>query len=291
MSNNLLPLGFKDLKGAVAKQHFFSLNTLINCFLAQEYELVLPSLFEYAKIESSKDLDNCFKTTQIADNKSLIIRDDITKQIARIYESSKEITKYCYYGEICKINSTISNGSNYTQIGFEEISENNLERNKNSLFLAIDSLKKLSISNISINISLPFLLTELSKDLQEEEELKQLIEILKEKNISKIKNNQKFQYLKKFLIPKTFSNQDLSSKFNSEKLQNCLKLIELTEQSYPNIEIILDPLNYKQYSYHSDFSFSIIDKNKEKLVARGGCYDIKKDTPAIGVSFYLNELY
>jgi len=289
--SNLLPSGFQDLTGASAKKHFFIKTELINYFSKNGYELFIPSLFQYDEAELN---DNAFRIVDPLNNKTLRVRSDITEQIDRIYnDNKKKDLKLCYYGDVYYRKAEYQNfPRKLTQIGLECIKKPSLERDLEIFKLVFSALKKLKIKDITIVIALPGIFEEIcsQKGISGAEKA-ELVKLLRDKNYSQIKAG-KWSYFADFIVPKEQSIKDL--KFGYKKLDKQIaqlnKLSTKLKASYKDIKIIFDPFDYRHFSYHTDFVFTIYSNKISKVLARGGCYRVKSLHKAIGASLYVEEL-
>ena len=91
MANNLLPPGFKDeLSQQSSTENKFK-NIIINIFQTNGYELVKTPLIEYSNNDNKS---NSFVINELSEKKELILRSDITMQIARLsYNRLKKMAR------------------------------------------------------------------------------------------------------------------------------------------------------------------------------------------------------
>ena len=121
MSEYLLPSGFKDeISEKASLEHKYK-NKIINFFQLNGYELVKPPLIEYANL---KNINNVFVIKEKKESKDLVIRNDITLQIARLAKARLELKtrplKLCYYGEVIrKKGSMLRPERQFLQVGAE----------------------------------------------------------------------------------------------------------------------------------------------------------------------------
>lgn len=290
MSNILLPPGFCDLTGASAKKHFFILKYCIEHFNNAGYELVLPSLFEYNIAD--KDEDH-IKVVDPINNQVMAMRNDITAQISRIWhrEGSKTPQKFCYYGDVIyRQKKGTDRSRKMTQTGIEYIVDDNLDRDIEILKIVLQILSGLKLNDFSILISCPNLFNSYCKlfNITKQNRL-ELEGYLIDKNITAIKESE-YSDLAQFIIPGSFSLQDIKIKHLEQEVESIQILTRSLKETYPGINIIIDPFDIKQYSYHTDFVFSVISHKLKKTIARGGSYNISDTQSAVGSSFYIEEL-
>ena len=155
MSNFLLPSGFKDeIFEQASLEHKYK-NKIINLFQLNGYELVKPPLIEYANSENVK---NAFIIKDNKESKDLILRNDITLQVARLanarLKNKIRPLKLCYYGEVIrKKGSMLRPERQFLQVGAECIGEESYLADVEMLDLAYQALTILGIKNVSIDLS------------------------------------------------------------------------------------------------------------------------------------------
>ena len=103
MPRNLIPEGFRDdVSEQALTEHKFT-NEFIEHFQCHGYELVKTPLIEFYDKSFG---DNSFNIKVKKSEKRLILRDDITLQIARLsfarLSKKKRPLKLCYYGEVVR---------------------------------------------------------------------------------------------------------------------------------------------------------------------------------------------
>ena len=162
----LVPEGFKDsLNFDASIEHKYK-NSIINYFRDNGFTLIKTPLIEY-----SKNLDN--NTLSLKTNKKkdqLSIRNDITPQIIRIASSrlANKIRplKLCYYGEVVRKMGTILRPERqFQQVGAEIIGSESYKADVEIINLAYETLKKIGVKNIVIEITAPFFLDSLLKKI------------------------------------------------------------------------------------------------------------------------------
>ena len=203
-TSQILPSGFRDLLFDEAEKEFEVVNTLLTCFLKNKFRLIKPALLEYEGQESA----NSFKIFDINEERNLVFRSDITKQIARIIEGSlisqKPPIKFCYSGQILRLKTQdLYKDRQITQLGIEVF---DIESDKNSQILnvfkvLIEGLKKLKLKKITIDVSLPSYAKKLVEELNLSEEEKQsLSSAIKYKNLSELEGYAKIYNIVKLSV-------------------------------------------------------------------------------------------
>ena len=267
---------------------------MIDHFCENKFEYVIPSLFEY---EGDSNLDeNTFKLIDLDSNQMMQIRSDITAQLGRIYEADQgKIAKYCYSGDVFyRKSKNFASLRKFTQLGIEYIEKPSLERDLEVISVTLSALDKLEIkSDYALVIAFPKLFYKICELLKfSKDDIEILNQYLIDKNYSAISSG-KFKNFADFLFPsEDYNITDFGFGFedSSEIIAQISGLIAEIKAKFPNIKVILDPFDYKQFSYHTDFVFSIISYESKKTIAKGGSYCMEGLYDAIGSSFYIEEL-
>jgi len=180
----LVPAGFKDsLNFDASIEHKYK-NTIINYFRDNGFTLIKTPLIEF-----SKNLDN--NTLSLKTNKKkdqLSIRNDITPQIIRIASSrlANKIRplKLCYYGEVVrKVGTILRPERQFQQVGAEIIGSESYKADVEIINLAYETLKKIGVKNIVIEITAPFFLDSLLKKIIDKDLKNQLKKFIKSHQI------------------------------------------------------------------------------------------------------------
>ena len=133
-SKYMLPIGFYDLLGLEAEVNAESINILLSRFSNYGYNLIKPPLVEFEENwqKNPKLSGFSFKMTDVFSNKTLLIRSDITTQIARLANTKLKDEplpmRLSYVGDVLKVkNNDLHADRQLTQVGIELIgSDSNL---------------------------------------------------------------------------------------------------------------------------------------------------------------------
>lgn len=286
--SNLLPSGFSDLYGVNAEKHYDVENKLISLFRRNNFDLYIPSLFDY---DNSQQTDNSFKLVDPLDNKILKIRSDITEQATRLFkEKDFLLDKFCYRGDIY-IRKSLAGDFNrkYTQIGVEAIRKK--QQDIKVIKLLVQAISEVGINDFTISLSLPLLFKEycLAKKLAAAEELF-LLNLLKNKDLVKLKLS-KYSEISDYAYSKSSETIDfplVTPKINKILLDFKKLVIEISSNLSPDqVKIDLFKITH---NYHTDFAFEIYSNKLKNLIARGGTYNVSSKLSALGFSLYVEEL-
>ena len=307
MKSQLLPEGFRDGLPDLAEVEYHINSFFINLMISNGFMMVKPPLveFESSLFFLTKDSENIdsFRVMDPLTQKIMGIRSDITMQVARIACGSlvenKRPLRLCYTGDILKVkNNNINLSRQFTQIGAEIIGVNKTFCLSEIINLIIEFLDKLQIRKFIINFSMPNLINAISQDFNlKTSDFEILQNCYKNKNLSALKDisddlfkmseyllkcigniDEKIDLLKKYKFPK---------KIKSE-IEDFISQIKKIKDEFIKYEIIVDPLEIDESSYHKGFCFKIYSENSKELISGGG-YSVDAELCA-GFSGFLENL-
>ncbi|MCE3255257.1 MAG: phosphoribosyltransferase regulatory subunit [Rickettsiaceae bacterium] len=304
MQKHLLPVGFYDLLGDEASINQETINVLLDSFYAKKYQLIKTPLVEFEESFSvnSKD-EQSFKMIDNFSGKTLVLRSDITPQIARLMATRlRDIVapiRLCYVGDVLKIRTdNLYADRQLTQVGIELIGDDSCRSNLEVIELTLSSLKKIKLPNLALNFCCPqfldILLEQLDIDCKED-----LKTALATKNISAIKNlgkNYADDLIK--LVLENFDFAKINSVINNlpidqktrAQLDKWQETINDVKKSHKEINFSVDIFGDDEFSYHNQIGFTIFAGGFSYPIARGGRYLINDSVPAIGATIYINNL-
>ena len=310
MQKNLLPIGFYDLLGDEAKINQETIDVLLGSFYAKQYQPIKTPLveFEESLAVNQQTSDQSFKMIDSLSGKTLVLRSDITPQIARLMATKlQNITmpiRLCYVGDVLKIkNDNLYADRQLTQVGIELIGEDSCSSNLEVIELTLSSLKKIKLPNLTLNFCYPQFLDILLAQLNVGDNI-DLKTAIASKNIFAIKN-----LAKKYgddLISLALENTDFA-KINRviaglpidqqirDQLEKWQKTIDEVKQNHPEINFSVDIFSDDEFSYHNQIGFTIFAGGPSAKIfpypiARGGRYLINQSIPAVGATIYINNL-
>ncbi len=304
----ILPIGFYDLLGDEARVNQETIDVLLNSFYASNYQLIKTPLVEFEESLMDKKADKriddqSFKTVDNFSGKTLVIRSDITPQIARLMATKlQNITmpiRLCYVGDVLKTkNENLYADRQLTQVGIEMIGDDSCASNLEVIELTLAALKKIELSDLMINFCCPQFLDTFLGNLSLDN-VDDLRAALSSKNISAIK-----KLAGKFaddLICLVLENSNFTKINNlvkglpldqktQQQLTNWQKTIFDIQKNHPEINFSIDIFGDEEFSYHNQIGFTIFAKGLSYPIARGGGYLINQNIPAVGSTIYINNL-
>jgi ATP phosphoribosyltransferase regulatory subunit len=306
---HLLPIGFYDLLGDEAKLNQETINLLLSGFYANNYQLIKTPLVEFEESLLDKDSkwrkidDQSFKMVDNFSGKTLVLRSDITPQIARLVatklNNSPMPLRLCYVGDVLKMkNDDLYADRQLTQVGIELIGEDSCASNLEVIDISLSALKKIKLSNLTINFCCPNFLDILLDEINFKN-ANDLRIALVNKNISAIKNlggELSADLITLALESKNFHkiNESLEkfslNESTKRQINNWQKTIEDVQKNHPEIGFSLDIFGDDEFLYHNQIGFSIFADEFSYPITRGGRYMINQNISAVGSTIYINNL-
>ena len=307
MKSQLLPEGFRDGLPDLAELEFQINSFFINLMISNGFMMVKPPLveFEGSLFFLTKDTENIdsFRVMDPLTQKIMGIRSDITMQVARIacgalFENKRPL-RLCYTGDVLKVkNNNINLSRQFTQIGAEIIGVDKTFCLSEIMNLIIEFLDNLKIKKFIINFSMPNLINLISQDFNlKKSDFEILTNCYKNKNLSALKNissdlfkmseyllqcigriDEKIVLLKQYKFPKNIKSE----------ISGFISQIKKIKDEFTTYEIIVDPLEIDESSYHKGFCFKIYSENSKELISGGG-YSVDNELCA-GFSGFLENL-
>ena len=307
MKSQLLPEGFRDGLPDLAELEFQINSFFINLMISNGFMMVKPPLveFEGSLFFLTKDTENIdsFRVMDPLTQKIMGIRSDITMQVARIacgalFENKRPL-RLCYTGDVLKVkNNNINLSRQFTQIGAEIIGVDKTFCLSEIMNLIIEFLDNLKIKKFIINFSMPNLINLISQDFNlKKSDFEILTNCYKNKNLSALKNissdlfkmseyllqcigriDEKIALLKQYKFPKNIKSE----------ISGFISQIKKIKDEFTTYEIIVDPLEIDESSYHKGFCFKIYSENSKELISGGG-YSVDNELCA-GFSGFLENL-
>ena len=307
VKSQLLPEGFRDGLPDLAELEYQINSIFINLMLSNGFMMVKPPLveFESSLFFLTKDSENIdsFRVMDPLTQKIMGIRSDITMQVARIACGSlvenKRPLRLCYTGDVLKVkNNNINLSRQFTQIGAEIIGVDKTFSLSEIINLITEFFNSLKIRKFIINFYMPNLINLISKDFNlKKPEFEILIDCYKNKNLSALKDisNDLFKMSEYLLqcIGNVDEKIDLLKKYKfpiniKSEIYSFISQIKKIKDEFIKYEIIIDPLEIDESSYHKGFCFKIYSENSKELISGGG-YDVDNELCS-GFSGFLENL-
>jgi len=307
VKNHLLPEGFRDSLPELATREEKVNSTFIKLMQKNGFLLVKPPLLEFESslfflLDDNEDA-NSFRVLDPISQKMMGIRSDITVQIARMSCGSlvelPRPLKLCYSGEVLRVkNNSLNLSRQATQIGLEIIGIKINHCENEVITLMIEILKLLRIKKFFINFTMPTLISAIAKDFKlSKSDLELITERFNNKNSDGLeKISKQLKTISDVLIDSVGNASTNLKKLRKIKLtkntqneiQSFIKITNRIIKNFPNLEILIDPLEIDESNYHTGIAFKVFSENFKELFS-GGNYKVSNEN-CIGFSGFTESL-
>lgn len=309
----LLPQGFHDHLPPQAQKEVKLNSIVLNSLNNFGYELVRPALMEYEESLDKDFTSDFFKVTDTLSGKMMVIRNDITPQIARIakdrFENAKQKTlRLSYSGQVIKKTAAGKfTERQLTQAGFELIADYSAEKDAEIIYVIIETLENLNLKNYTIDFCYPKLSEILLADKEfSKKELSQIYEAIETKDIAYL-NSKKLKNIIDIIEATDEAHdiksaikvlKDLNKKISNQKAKEIFKQIilifEILEKSKVKINLSLNIMERLGFAYHTGLCYSVISGKNFEEIGKGGRYKISQGKneflQAAGFTFFINSI-
>lgn len=305
-NKTLLPYGFHDHIFGEADAELEINNIILSGLKKNGFKLIRPSIIEFEESLDSEYSPNFFKVSDPISGKMMVLRSDITPQIARIIKDkfaekylSGDTVKISYTGQVFRKNPAANSSERQlTQTGFEILSKDSLQNDIFTVSQAVSAFNGLKISDYTISFVYPALVQKLYGNLKNLKQIRELIEIKDYQELKKI-NTEIYEVCK-------LSDEinDIKSAINLiGKIQKVVKkeksvfddlikfIREISKLGLSNISF--DLFESSGFSYHSGLCYSFISNTSFEELGRGGRYEIEtgeNNISAVGFTFLVNSI-
>lgn len=310
MSQWRLPENLKDLLPEQAKKLEIYRRLLLDLFDTKGYQMVVPSLLEYADTLNAhgKDLDlDTYKVVDQLTGKMMGVSSDLTTQTARIdnyLSKDQNINKLCYAGPVLRTKSLRGQSRELYQVGLECFGDTNLSADIEVQKTLIESLKLLKLKDIVIDINhldlYNLIISRLGLTSSETYEIAQAIIIKDTPSLKKLLNRFKknkdadilLSLLDMYGDKKIIKELELLGNSN-EDIKKIITDLKMVVDNLEDLDVKLsfDFSEIRGYQYHNGLIFSAYSKSFKSVIAQGGRYDnLNNNRPATGFSMDLRYI-
>ena len=300
--NKMLPSGFYDLLFDDARKDYYVKNIISGHFFSNDFNLIKLPLLEFKDNFTSTQTDRSFSTVDTQSGRDLVLRSDITLQIARLLETRLKDyplpLKLCYEGDVFVTkNDELYADRQLTQSGFEIIGCENddfLEIIESSVDLTLQMIDRKCVFEISIPNFAKILCDEM--DIEYNDDFR---DIIKRKNLTEVRKllderaGDLFCNIMTNFSDLNFICREVSKYSNSQKINEYLSRISLAadriSKKFPEIELCFDIFGDECGSYHKNVAFKIFCQDYSYPLVKGGIYNVC-DMESVGATFYVNHI-
>lgn len=316
----LLPTGFVDLMPEDAEKEAYAIQSLMDLFSGYGYRRIKPPLLEFedsllAKGPGAALAQDTFRLMDPVSHRMMGLRADITPQIARIVctrlPKGDDPIRLMYANDVLRTRAgQMRSSRQFCQVGCEIIRDDSVEAYVEALMLVILGVKKLGLSDVTIDLTVPRLLDHILRDLKTDDETA-LREAVAKRDADTIKamGNKTYDIFLELmaLIGAADENvQKVSSLNVPEIIQGKLgKLLDVVSQvqnalkslGMDDVRLTFDPLETKGFDYQDGIAFTVFSGNIKAELGRGGYYNVSfgasdktQSEKAIGFTLYMDTI-
>jgi ATP phosphoribosyltransferase regulatory subunit len=302
LSPGLLPEGLRDrLPGAAAAQAR-GVRALLDRIAAGGFERIAPPLVEYEenlalRLKSSRT--DMARFIDPGTQRTLALRPDITPQVARIVATQLAAAprplRLAYAGPVFKLSGTQLNPQRETmQVGAELIGSDDVAAACEMVVLAVDALQSAGVTALTVDLTLPDLVTALAGAVRPADDIARLDALLDMKDAGGLAAQSFADWLPLIAAtgPVDGALSALRAFDHAGLLASRIAGIEAVSAALAakGVRVTLDPTERHGFEYQTWFGFSLFVDGVANAVGRGGSYMIAhpdgRDEPATGFSVY-----
>ncbi len=313
----LLPAGFREVLPYEAAARSQVISRLLAIFESYGYDLVIPPTMEFEDslfTGAGKAVKHqTFRVMDPVSRKMMGLRADITMQIARIASSRLHNEplplRLSYSGQVFRVKAMdLDAERQVTQAGIELIGVDDTYADAEVVLVAADALTQLGIKGLSVDFSIPQLITLLLDHLGFNAQTTKLLRnALSRKDMHSITDlaGDHAKTLIKLSTPHSNPAAALAllKSLDLPKAAQALcarleGIMNYLTQHIPSLAITVDPLEHRGFEYHTGISFAFFCKESAGELGRGGHYvitptDAAQQAPleAVGFSLYVNNIF
>lgn len=310
-NSTLLPAGLRDQLPPFASHEAAVIQCIINSCESCGYERVKPPLVEFEDSlffgPGATMMQSTFRLMDPISQRMLGFRSDLTVQVARIAASRlghiPRPLRLCYAGEVLRVMPDDLNPEReLVQVGAELIGEDNPSADIEVIFLAYDSLCKLGVQRISIDVTAPKLVLSLIEalglDLSCSTQLRGALDRKDSSAVKEIAGVNSELFLGLISSAGEWENSlrkikalNLPMEVSSivERLAAVTTFIAAEDK---NIEVTIDPVESRGFEYYTGLGFSFFSRGIRGELGRGGRYSLdgSSATSSCGFTLYMETL-
>lgn len=316
----LLPEGVQEVLPPESWRLEAARRALLDLYWRWGYDLVRPPLIEYLDSllsGSGRDLDvQTFKLVDQLNGRTMGVRSDMTTQAARIDAHHHDLhgaARYCYVGSILRARPEEPGGSRSPlQVGAELFGANGIDSDFEIVSLMLETLALMGVDGATLDLGHVAIYRKLVEHSSVPTALEpELFDIVQRKSLPDLRALRAAQRLDEQACRRFADLIDLNGPATvlddaarrlagidpaiEAALANLRAMVELLQQHYPNIDVVLDLSELRGYRYKTGLLYAAFAPGAGRELARGGRYDdigamFGHARPATGFSADLNLL-
>ncbi|MCS6986820.1 MAG: ATP phosphoribosyltransferase regulatory subunit [Sphingomonadaceae bacterium] len=309
MAPALLPEGFRDRLPPEAGRRARLLDRILGVISAHGYERVEPPLVEFeeslTRWLASAAADGLIRASDPASGRALVLRPDITGQIARIAATrlaeAPRPLRLAYGGRVLRARGTeLDPARERTQAGAELVGADSPHAVAEVVMVALEALEACGVEAVSVDLTLPDLVPRLAAGPWPVAQGADVARALDMRDLSALDAPDRRPYRALLEVPgeagpalSRLRALDLPPPFPA-----LFDRLEAVVRAVPRARVTIDPCERHGFAYHSWVGFTLFGTARGRPfrteVGRGGAYVILRpdgrEEPASGFSLYVDPL-
>jgi ATP phosphoribosyltransferase regulatory subunit len=285
-ATGLLPSGLRDRLPGEAAVAAKAVRAIFDCIEGAGYALVSPPLAEYEDelaVRLRRPRTDLARFVDPLSQRTLAIRPDITPQVARIAATqladAPRPLRLAYAGPVLRLSaSALYPAREAMQVGAELIGADTVEAALEVAGLAVDSLTVAGVAGLTVDLTLPDLVTTLAGLVLSPEKIAQLDALLDMKDAGGLASAGFADWLP--LIAATGPVEpalDVLRAFDhaglmASRITGIARIADAL--CMKGVRVTLDPTERHGFEYQSWFGFSLFVRGLVQPIGRGGSYAI-----------------
>lgn len=293
LENGLLPEGLRDGLPPKAHERELVVRTLQDCFDANGYALVAPPLVEFeaglrGRLDSGQgDSSDAFRLLDPVSQKTLLVRSDITRQVARIATTrmldEPRPLRLAYTGSALRTRGTQLRPSRQVrQVGFELIGASGPVAARELAQVVMMGYDALGLEQLTFDLSFPGFIPALCADLSlsgpQSDQVKAALDDKDAAALATLPSaaQRLFQPLLNAVgspsqVIKCIAALDLPEKA-AAKWADSIKLIDVFAEIVGPDRLHVDPGEVHGFSYQAGWALSVFADGVRGELGKGGAY-------------------
>jgi ATP phosphoribosyltransferase regulatory subunit len=287
----LLPAGLQDILPPQAAHEAGVVERLLAGFASQGYERVKPPLLEFEETlmagAGAAVAQQTFRLMDPVSQRMMGLRADITPQVARIAATrlgrAPRPLRLCYGGQVLRVRGGQLRGERqFGQAGVELIGARQAAADAEVVLLAAEALGSLGVAGLSIDLSLPPLVTAVAAALGVDREGGDALrQALDRKDAAAVEtlaggHGALFLALLRAAGPAGPAMAALGAlelpPTAAAEIARLAEVVGQIQAAAPELTLTLDPVEHRGFEYQTGISFTIFAHGVRGELGRGGRY-------------------
>ncbi|MBX9943598.1 MAG: ATP phosphoribosyltransferase regulatory subunit [Reyranella sp.] len=312
----LLPAGLADLLPPDAAREARAIDLAIERFAAFGYERVKPPLVEFEESllggPGAALGSQTFRLMDPVSQRMMGVRPDMTVQVARIavtrLKHEPRPLRLSYGGNVIRVRgSALKPERQFAQVGTELIGVDSAEADAEAVLLAVDALRAIGVSGLTVDLNLPTLVAAVAAGLKLPADilrrLRRALDRKDEAGVAKSFGEKKGAELFIGLLRAAGPARPGIAGLAGLKLPaaaaaeaaRLAEVVKLVQAADPDLPLTVDPVEYRGLEYQTGVSFSVFALKGRQELARGGRYSAGYpedgvSEPATGFTVYMDAV-